>query len=87
MSDFRYVAEYFAATRMRKEGKEPVFSLTLDHLNHVKEFIELMNAITNTDRFSDIPRLINEKGGDSMYTILFDEAEARGEARGKLSVF
>ena len=68
---------------MRKEGREPVFSVTLEHLNHVEEFIELMNAITNTDRFSDIPRLINERGGGSMYTILFDEAEARGEARGE----
>lgn len=47
-SDFRFVAEYFVASRMRKEGKEPKFSVTLGHLRHVEEFVELMNAITNS---------------------------------------
>ena len=82
-SDFRFVAEYFVAIRMQREGKEPVFTVTMDHLKHVEEFSELMNAITNSDRFSGLPRLVNERKGESMYTILFDEAEARGEARGE----
>lgn len=82
-SDFRFVAEYFVASRMRKEGETPVFSLTVEHLEHVAEFIELMNAITNSRRFSALPKLIKEHGGDTMMTILFDEAEARGKAIGK----
>ena len=82
-SDFRYVAEYFVASRKKKEGLTPEFTITLDHLKHVEEFIELMNAITNSSRFSSLPKLIKERGGDNMMTILFDEAEARGEARGK----
>ena len=53
------------------------------YLKHVEEFTELMNALTKSDRFSELPRLVNEHGGDTMMTILFDEAEARGEARGK----
>ena len=44
-SDFRYVAEYFVANRKRKEGLEPQITITLEHLKHVEEFIELMNAI------------------------------------------
>ena len=81
-SDFRYVAEYFVASRKRKEGLKPEFSITVEHLKHVEEFIELMNAITNSDRFSVLPKLMKERGGDTMMTILFDEAEARGEKRG-----
>jgi len=82
-SDFRYVAEFFVATRMRKEGKDPVFTVTPAHLIHVEEFIELMNAITKSRKFSDLPKLIKERGNESMYTILFDEAEERGEKRGE----
>ena len=82
-SDFRYVAEYFVASRRRKEGKTPIFTITVDHLKHVEEFVELMYAVTNSDRFSALPKLIKERGGDTMMTILFDEAEARGEARGE----
>ncbi len=81
-SDFRYVAEYFVASRKRKEGLKPEFSITVEHLKHVEEFIELMNAITNSERFSVLPKLMKERGGDTMMTILFDEAEARGEKRG-----
>lgn len=83
-SDFRFVAEYFVASRKRKEGIPLEFSITFDHLRNVQEFIELMNAITNSDRFSALPKLIKERGGDSMMTILFDEAEARGEAKGEI---
>jgi hypothetical protein len=82
-SDFRFVAEYFVATRKKKEGVEPTFTIGLEHLKHVEEFIELMNAITNSDRFSRLPKLINERGENTMMTILFDEAEARGQARGE----
>ena len=82
-SDFRFVAEYFVANRTRKEGKEPVMETSLEHLKHVEEFIELMNAITNSDRFSYLPEVMKERGEDTMMTILFDEAEKRGEARGE----
>ena len=82
-SDFRYVAEYFVANRKRKEGLTPEWNISLEHLKHVEEFIELMNAVTNSERFSELPKVLKERGGDSMFTILFDEAEARGEARGE----
>ena len=83
-SDFRYVAEYFVANRKRKEGQIPQFTITSEHLKHVEEFCELMNALTNSDRFSHLPKLFKERGGSSMYTILFDEAETRGEKRGEI---
>lgn len=83
-SDFRYVADYFAGSRKRKEGIQPEFIYpALDHIRHVKEFSELMNAITNTQRFSKLPDLAVKRGSETMWTIFFDEAEARGEARGK----
>ena len=82
-SDFRFVAEYFVASRRRKEGLEPKFDITLEHLKHVEEFVELMNAITNSTRFSALPKLLKERGDETMMTILFDEAEARGRAEGR----
>ena len=44
--------------------------------------MELMNAVTNSRRFSELPTLIKERGEKTMWTILFDEAEERGEKRG-----
>ena len=58
-------------------------AIILDHLKHVEEYIELMNAVTNSKRFSDLSKLIKERGGDTMMTILFDVAEARGENKGQ----
>ena len=81
-SDFRYVAEYFVANRKKKEGENPEYTISLDHLQHVEAFAELMNAITNSDRFTDIPKIARERGTETMYTLMFDAAEARGEARG-----
>ena len=86
-SDFRFVAEYFVASRKRREGLTTEFNITVDHLRHVEEFIELMNALTSSDRFSALPKLIKERGGDSMMTILFDEAEARGEIKGTILTY
>ena len=82
-SDFRFVAEYFVANRKKKEGLEPKYTISLEHLKHVEEFTELMNAITNSARFSNLPGLMKERGGAPMFTLLFDEAEAKGEARGE----
>ena len=82
-SDFRYVAEYFVANRKRSEGLNPRFSITSDHLKHVEEFIELMNAITNSDRFSALPEAMAERKSGNWMTILFDEAEERGIAIGE----
>ena len=82
-SDFRFVAEYFVANRKKKEGLEPKYTISLEHLKHVEEFTELMNAITNSDRFSNLPGMMKERGGAPMFTLLFDEAEAKGEARGE----
>ena len=77
-SDFRYVAEYFVASRKRKEGQEVSFEVTVDHIKHVEEFADLMNALTNSKKFSSFPKLARGKEGGSMWTILFDEAEERG---------
>ena len=82
-SDFRFVAEYFVANRKKKEGLEPEYTISLEHLKHVEEFTELMNAITNSNRFSNLPGMMKERGGAPMFTLLFDEAEAKGEARGE----
>ena len=76
------MVEYFVATRKKKEGLEPTFTISVEHLKHVEEFIELMNAITNSDHFSRLPKLIKERGDDAVLTILFDEAEERGIEKG-----
>ena len=81
-SDFRYVAEYFVANRKAKEGQNSQYNISLEHLENAREFAELMNAITNSKRFSEIPKIIKERGGKEVYTVMFDQAEARGEARG-----
>ena len=86
-SDFRYVAEYFVANRMRKEGLEPQYTITLEHLKHVEEYAELMNAITNSDRFSQIPKIAKERGDKNMYTLMFDEVEAKGKIEGAISTY
>ena len=83
-SDFRYVAEYFVCNRKKQEGLEANFEITGEHLRHVEEFIELMNAITNSKRFSTLPKLVSERGDKPVLTYLFDEAEARGEVRGEV---
>lgn len=71
------MAEFFVASRKRKEGKPVTFSINPEHVKHVEEFIELMNAVTNSDRFSSLPRTIekNEEGGCSMWTFLLKDNE------------
>ena len=82
-SDFRFVAEYFVQTRRAKEELDPVFELPLDELKHVEAVIDLMNALTNSRRFSDLAKYIEDGRKGTMMTYLFDEAEARGIAKGK----
>lgn len=82
-SDFRFVAEYFIQTRRAKEGMEPVFELTLDHLKHAEAFIDLMNAMTNSRRFLELLKPLREGRKGTMMTYLFDEAEARGLKKGR----
>ncbi len=50
----------------------------------MEEFAELMNAITNSDRFSSIPKIARERGEKAVYTLMFDAAEARGEIKGAI---
>ena len=87
-SDFRYVTEYFAANRKAKEGQNPQYNISLNHLKHTREFAELMDAITSSDWFSEIPNIIDERGDKEVFTVMFDQAEARGlaigEARGRI---
>ena len=75
------------ANWMRKEGLEPQYTITLEHLKHVEEFAELMNAITNSDRFSQIPKIAKERGDKNMYTLMFDEVEAKGKIEGAISTY
>lgn len=82
-SDFRYVAEYFVGNRKVKEGTIPTFNYPIEKMRHVEAVIELLNAVTNTDRFSDLGRLISERGNESMFTTAIDEAEMKGKAEGK----
>ena len=82
-SDFRYVTEYFAANRKAKEGQNPQYNISLNHLKHTREFAELMDAITSSDWFSEIPNIIDERGDKEVFTVMFDQAEARGLAIGE----
>lgn len=82
-SDFRYVAEYFVESRKQREGKQPNFKYSLEQIKHVEEFVELMNAVTNSKQFSDLPMILNERGGETMWTYLFDNAREQGEKLGR----
>ena len=54
-----YYTDYNGQRRKKKkEGLTPEFTITLDHLKHVEEFIELMNAITNSYHFSSLPKFM-----------------------------
>ena len=81
-SDFRFVAEYFVSTQRVKDGLDPIFEVTADHLRHVEEFIDLMNSLTKTRRFDALKYTITRGGELPMMTYMFDEAEARGKAAG-----
>ena len=82
-SDFRYVAEYFVGNRKVKEGIIPTFNYPIEKMRHVEAVTELLNAVTNTDRFSDLGRLISERGKESMFTTAIDEAEMKGRTEGE----
>ncbi len=82
-SDFRYVAEYFVESRKQREGLEPKFQNSLGHIKHVEEFVELMNSMTNSKQFSDLPIILNKRGGETMWTYLFDDARNQGREQGK----
>ncbi|MBR2528259.1 MAG: hypothetical protein IKE58_07310 [Blautia sp.] len=85
-SDFRYVAEYFVQTRRKKEGLEPIFSLTLKHLTHVKEFIDLMNAITNSKIFTGLPDGVTERSDKTMMTYIYDDAYEKALKKAKVEL-
>ena len=40
-----------------------------ENLHHVNEFVELMNALTNSDMFSGLPGLMEKKGEEEIRPI------------------
>ena len=83
-SDFRFVALYFVQNRREKEGLKPDYSVSLDQLQHVEEFLELMTAITGNQIFMDSLAFIQEnRGKNLMMETIIDRYEARGKIEGR----
>lgn len=78
-SDFKIVADYF--WQLENNGN---YDPSPQEIEHVYEICQLMSLLTGDDRFDDAAeKILNaEKGKGSMCKV-FDDAEARGEARGE----
>ena len=84
-SDFRFVADYLVQMRVKGDYKP-----SNDMIRHVDEVFKLMAVMTQEPRFEEcynayISRSKDRKEGVSMSSYwgkVFDEVEARGEARG-----
>ena len=76
-SDFRFVADYFSQKRKNKQYKAPEGTV-----QHVREVMELLSAVTQDTRFIDAyNRRIDERRPIKM-EVWIDEAENRGLEKG-----
>ena len=82
-SDFRFVAEYFVQNRLNKDGKETKYILTMDHLVHVEEFLELMEAITGDSGYADDYHVIIEEGRNATMETVMQRRAAKSREDGR----
>ena len=79
-SDFRIIAEYFVNKRRNIE-----YTPSAQEIQHVDEFLKLLQALTGDDRYFDVLNLLQKeakKEGVNMCEIL-DKVENRGIAIGE----
>ena len=80
-SDFRIIAEYFVNKRRNIE-----YTPSAQEIQHVDEFLKLLQALTGDDRYFDVLNLLQKeakKEGVNMCEIL-DKVENRGIAIGEM---
>ncbi len=80
-SDFRIIAEYFVNKRRNIE-----YTPSAQEIQHVDEFLKLLQALTGDDRYFDVLNLLQKeakKEGVNMCEIL-DKVENRGIAIGEI---
>lgn len=80
-SDFRIIAEYFVNKRRNIE-----YTPSAQEIQHVDEFLRLLQALTGDDRYFDVLNLLQKeakKEGVNMCEIL-DKVENRGIAIGEI---
>jgi hypothetical protein len=80
-SDFRIIAEYFVNKRRNME-----YIPSAQEIQHVDEFLKLLQALTGDDRYFDVLNLLQKeakKEGVNMCEIL-DKVENRGIAIGEI---
>ncbi len=80
-SDFRIIAEYFVNKRRNME-----YTPSAQEIQHVDEFLKLLQALTGDDRYFDVLNLLQKeakKEGVNMCEIL-DKVENRGIAIGEI---
>lgn len=80
-SDFRIIAEYFVNKRRNME-----YTPSAQEIQHVDEFLRLLQALTGDDRYFDVLNLLQKeakKEGVNMCEIL-DKVENRGIAIGEI---
>lgn len=80
-SDFRIIAEYFVNKRRNIE-----YTPSSQEIQHVDEFLKLLQALTGDDRYFDVLNLLQKeakKEGVNMCEIL-DKVENRGIAIGEI---
>jgi hypothetical protein len=75
---FRMVAEYFSQMRKQQE-----YHPSEEYVRHAKEMLDLMALLTEDVRFKEAKDAIGEGASMTMRSILLDQIEARGEARGR----
>ena len=75
---FRMVAEYFSQMRKQQE-----YHPSEAYVRHAKEMLDLMALLTEDVRFKEAKDAIGEGASMTMRSILLDQIEARGEARGR----
>ena len=77
-SDFKLVADYFSQMR-KDESYDPM----PDEIQHVRETLELLSALSGDDRFWESGKGVKEGEKFTMRSVALDKIEARGEARGR----
>jgi len=75
---FRLVAEYFSQMRKKQE-----YHPSEEYVQHAKEMLDLMETLTKDVRFKEAKNNVKEGASMTMRSILLDQIEARGEARGR----
>ena len=83
-SDFRLIVKYLSVRKSREELKQ-FFNDDKSRIRHVREFLDVMSAISSDSRYRKIKERVSRRTEEEEVSmcLLLDMAEERGEARGE----